>query len=426
VTTLFVVIGHNVLTRRIDDLQPGDVLGDALHASDGSVLLRAGVTLDDRFISAIRDRGFLMVTVRDGLVDDLPPSNIVSQQVRAQVASTIGRLSCGLNAAAVAASVDDSGHVSTVGTAVDRMGERELPLDQGTTAALAEAQGAVVQLIDEVLCAGSVGSLESLKTHNEYTFQHSVDVAITGALLGNRLGLDRHELEQLVLGCLVHDLGKMFIDVAILDKPGALTEEERAQMQRHPRMGFEIIRRVPMGSILPAHVAYQHHERQDGAGYPRGLVGRNRVTRTEGERLDGRSMTLIAEIAAVADVYSALTSDRPYRAALSADVTDGILAEMGGSHLNSEIVATLRRIAPLHPVGTWVEVVAGPARLRGWRGVVTDVVDARRPEVRLVLDPAGEARDPLELDCRQHDDVRLRSLPVGVHPAELELAASSA
>jgi HD-GYP domain-containing protein (c-di-GMP phosphodiesterase class II) len=415
-----------VLTKRVEDLRSGDVLGEAVHAADGAVLLRDGVVLEPRYIEAIRRRGILAVAVRDGLADDVAPRNVVSRQVRAQVSGTVARLCGGLNAAAVAAAVDDRGAVGTVETAVDRMGERPLRLDPGTQDALAEAQHAVIQLIDEVLCEGSVGSLESLKTHSEYTFQHSVDVAITGALLGHRLGLERADLEHLVLGCLVHDLGKTFIDVAILDKPGSLTPAERAEMERHPRMGFEILRRVPLASILPAHVAYQHHERQDGAGYPRGLVGRNRVARTEAERRDHRAMALIAEIAAVADVHSALTSDRPYRPAMATDAADRVLAGMAGDHLNAEVVATLRRIAPLHPVGTWVEVVDGPASLRGWRGLVTDVIDARRPAVRLVLDAGGHEREAVELDLRQRDDVRLRSLPPGVHPHEVPSDAVSA
>jgi HD-GYP domain-containing protein (c-di-GMP phosphodiesterase class II) len=405
-----------VLTKSVRDLTPGDVLGEALHGSDGAVLLRSGVVLTARFIEMIEARGFVAVHVADGLADDVPPANVVSVQVRAQVAGTVGRLTDGLNAAAVAVAADTDGNVGTVAEAVSRLGEAELRVDARTGAALAAAQGAVVLLIDHVLSAASVGSLESLKTHSEYTFQHSVDVAITGVLLGHRIGLSRPELEQLALGCLLHDIGKRFVDVAILDKPGALSEEEVAQIQEHPRMGFELLRRVPIGSIMPAHVAYQHHERQDGTGYPRGLVGSGRLARADHERADPRRMALIAEIAAVADVHSALTSDRPYRAALTADRADEILARMAAGHLNPEVLDVLRRSAPLHPVGTWVEVVAGPSGLRGWRGVVTDVVDARRPEVRLCVDAAGEARDPRVLDTRIQTGIRLRSLPADAHP----------
>ncbi|HZO24437.1 MAG TPA: HD domain-containing phosphohydrolase, partial [Chloroflexota bacterium] len=156
-------------------------------------------------------------------------------------------------------------------------------------------------------------------THNDYMFQHSVDVAVLGILLGRRAGLPREQLHELALGCLLHDLAKMYIDQAILDKPDKLTPEEFDEIKKYPQMGFELIRRMPVFSILPAHVAYQHHERQDGGGYPRGLIGNNVLGRSLSERMNPRRMLLIAEIAAVADVYSALTSDRPYRPAMPLD-----------------------------------------------------------------------------------------------------------
>jgi HD-GYP domain-containing protein (c-di-GMP phosphodiesterase class II) len=413
-----------VISTPTQDLQPGDVLAETVLAEDGSVLLAAGVSLTTSYIAGIRRRGVLAVNVRDGLADDVVPDLIVSRHVRAQVASNVARLCGGLNAAAVAASADGDGSVGAVGTAIERLGERPLGLDSGTAGAFQRAQEDVVALIDAVLCAASVGSLVSLKTHNEYTFQHSVDVAVIGALLGHWLGLQQAQLQDLVLGCLVHDVGKTFIDVAILDKAGPLTDEERAEVQRHPRMGFELLRRAPLASILPAHVAYQHHERQDGLGYPRGLVGCNRVLRSDADRLGGRTMALIAEIAAVADVHSALTSDRPYRAALPADEADGILAGMAGTHLNAEVVGVLRRSAPLHPVGTWVEVLDGPAGLVGWRGVVTRVADARRPQVRFLVDAAGAVRPPREVDLRVREDVVVRSLPAGAHPTGRLLVAA--
>lgn len=409
-------------TRLVSELVPGDVLSDSLVGPDGTVLLRAGVVLTPSLIQAVTNRGFMAVHVQDGLADDVQPTNVVSMQVRAQIAGTISRLTTGVNAAVLAASGDLDGRVASVGAATERMGERELVIDEGTTAALLEAQDQVVALIDMVAAAGSLDGLESLKTHSEYTFQHSVDVAITGALLGLRLALTEAEMRHLVLGCLVHDIGKTFIDLAILDKPGTLTEVERGEVERHPEMGFEILRRLPVASILPAHVAYQHHERQDGRGYPRGLVGANRIARSEQDRLTGRRMLLIAEIAAVADVHSALTSDRPYRPAIASDQVDEILGGMAGSHLNAEIVKTLRSTTPLHPVGTWVEVAEGPHGLLGCRGVVVSTVHPRRPVVRLLLDAHGDDHEE-ELDLAARTDVGVVSMPPHAHPRDRATSA---
>jgi hypothetical protein len=184
-------------------------------------------------------------------------------------------------------------------------------------------------------------------------------------------------------------------------------------------MGFELIRRMPVFSILPAHVAYQHHERQDGGGYPRGLIGNNILSRSLADRMNPKRMLLIAEIAAVADVYSALTSDRPYRSAMTLDKVAEIMGEMSGPHLNSEIITLLRHTIPMFPVGHWVEVFSGT--YRGWRGVVYELsVDAlHQPAIRLLLDDRGDhVPVPVELDLRVHDEIRIKGLAPGEAPFE--------
>jgi HD-GYP domain-containing protein (c-di-GMP phosphodiesterase class II) len=188
-------------------------------------------------------------------------------------------------------------------------------------------------------------------------------------------------------------------------------------------MGFELIRRMPVFSILPAHVAYQHHERQDGTGYPRGLAGSNLIARTLAERMNPKRMLLIAEIAAVGDVYSALTSDRPYRPAMPLDKVSQIVREMAGPHLNKDVVTLLLRTIPTFPIGHWVEVQTG--KYRGWRGVVTSLShDAlHQPSIRLVLDDRGDrVPTPVELDLRLHDDVKIAGLAPGEAPTELGIA----
>jgi putative nucleotidyltransferase with HDIG domain len=315
----------------------------------------------------------------------------------------------------------------TVDEVVRRLGERPLDLPPHGINTLQSLYQDIERLMTEILETNTVGTLESLKSHNDYTFQHSVDVAVLGILLGKTAGLPREQLRELALGCLLHDIGKMYIDEAILDKPGKLTPEEFEEIKKHPLMGFEIVRRMPVFSILPAHVAYQHHERQDGDGYPRGLIGANRIARSLGERMDPKRMLLIAEIAAVADVYSALTSDRPYRPAMALDKVAKIMGEMAGPHLNKDVVMMLLRTIPSFPVGHWVEVTTGP--YRGWRGVVTSIsADALHlPTVRLMLDDLGErAIAPVELDLKGNDGTGITGVPPGDAPWELDVATAVA
>ena len=266
--------------------------------------------------------------LRDGLGDDIAPNDIVSEELRASTVTHLARAFDVMSTMATGTRQNNRDRPQTVDDLVYRLGERPLELPQAGINTLQALYKYIESLMNEILESNTIASLESLKTHNDYTFQHSVDVSVLGILLGRTAGLPRDQLRELALGCLLHDLGKMYIDEAILDKPGKLTTEEFDEIKKHPQMGFELIRRMPVFSILPAHVAYQHHERQDGDGYPRGLIGNNVLRRSLSERMNPRRMLLIAEISAVADVYSALTSDRPYRPAMPLDKVNQIIGEM--------------------------------------------------------------------------------------------------
>lgn len=405
--------------RHVSQLKPGQILAKALYTERGEVLLSAGTLLTAFYIERLRERGIISVYLQDGLGDDVEPNDIVSEELRAATVTHLARAFDVIGGMAQGSRLDNGGRPRTVDDLVYRLGERPLELSTPGVNALQALYRDIEVLMNEILETNTIASLESLKTHNGYTFQHSVDVAVLGILLGRTAGLPRDQLRELALGCLLHDLGKMYIDEAILDKPDRLTPEEFEEIKKHPQMGFELIRRMPVFSILPAHVAFQHHERQDGTGYPRGLVGNNLIQRSLAERMNPKRMLLIAEIAAVADVYSALTSDRPYRPAMPLDRVARIIGEMSGSHLNAEVVALLMRTIPMFPVGHWIEVMSG--KYRGWRGVVAELsIDAlHQPVVRLLLnDRAERVATPVELDLRVHDDVKIVGLATGAVPFE--------
>jgi HD-GYP domain-containing protein (c-di-GMP phosphodiesterase class II) len=409
--------------RHISQLKPGQVLAKAIYSERGDVLLGAGTTLNQFFIDRLGQRGVITVFLRDGLGDDVEPNDIVSEELRAATVTHLARAFDVIGSIAQGAKLNAGQGPRTVDGLVSQLGEKPLDMPPAGVNSLQALYQDIEALMNEILESNTIASLESLKTHNDYTFQHSVDVAVLGILLGRTAGLPRDQLRELALGCLLHDLGKMYIDEAILDKPGKLTTEEFDEIKKHPQMGFELIRRMPVFSILPAHVAYQHHERQDGEGYPRGLIGNNVLGRSLSERMNPRRMLLIAEISAVADVYSALTSDRPYRPAMPLDRVNQIVGEMSGGHLNAEVVLMLRRTIPMFPIGHWVQVLTGT--YRGWRGVVSALSpDAlHNPSIRLLLDDRGDrVPTPVDLDLRVHDDVTIKGVAPGEAPFELGVA----
>ncbi|HWH32141.1 MAG TPA: HD domain-containing phosphohydrolase [Egibacteraceae bacterium] len=394
-------------------LRPGDVLAKTVYDDNARPLLRAGVTLDAKLIESLAARGCASVYLRDGLADDVVPDTLVEEQIRAEIARNLSDTFDGITADAM--SVTET--APDVAAALDRLGPNPIPLTDRTQQQLKAMHAQAASLVEQIVDAPTAGRLASLKAHSTYTFQHSVDVAVIGVLLGVQAGLSIVELRDLAVGCLLHDIGKRFIDEAILDYAGPLSREQRAIIEQHPFMGFELVRRLPLGSILPPHVAYQHHERQNGTGYPRGLRGSNRIMRQSAERLQPKRMLLIAEIAAVADVYSAIASDRPYRSAMPPEKVADILLTMAGPHLNEEIVALFMRSVPLYPVGLWVTITTGAHR--GRMGVVVgqNSHELHRPRVRLLIDAGGEAlAEPVEFDLAADPGVMVESLNPGRSP----------
>ncbi len=379
----------------IEQLREGMVLARAIYNDRGDVLLARGVKLSPHYINALRSLGFFAVFVRDGIGDDLEPPEVISEQVRVATYKHVRDLF------AVVQNVTTQFAREAKQSALANLADKAAPQ-------MAQLYRDVEQIVDEVMTADTMSGVASLKTHDNYTFEHSVEVTVAGVMLGKRLYLPLMELHQLALGCLCHDVGKTMVPAEILGKPGRLTEEEFALVKQHPAAGYEAVQQF-MGAtdIIARHVVWQHHERQDGSGYPRGLRGNNRFG-GEAESRFGKQLILpAAEVAAVADVYSALASDRPYRRALKPPEIVATLREMAGSHLNRELVRRFLSILPAYPVGT--EVVVISEKLMGHRGVVasTPSSDIHRPTIRIVFDPYGRKVTPFEVDTAVDKEIEL-------------------
>jgi putative two-component system response regulator len=157
------------------------------------------------------------------------------------------------------------------------------------------------------------------------TGHHSDQTGRIVAALGAELGLDEAAVHQLRRAALLHDIGKVAVPDEILHKPGPLTEDERVQMRRHVRVGWQILSGSDDSTLqLASEIALAHHERWDGRGYPLELAG--------------EAIPLEARITAVADVFEALTSDRPYRGALSVAVARAVIIEGRGTHFDPTVV----------------------------------------------------------------------------------------
>jgi putative nucleotidyltransferase with HDIG domain len=173
------------------------------------------------------------------------------------------------------------------------------------------------------------GLIATLDARDQYTAGHSAAVAVYARDIAERMGLSDEQSELAHLCGLVHDIGKIGLPAGLLEKPGALTLDERREMQRHSDIGERILANVDT-YVEIASVVRHHHERVDGQGYPDGL--------SEGE------IPLLARIIAVADAYNAMTSDRPYRDAMPSRVARLRLAQAVETQFDTSVVASFEAI----------------------------------------------------------------------------------
>ncbi|SDI15282.1 HDIG domain-containing protein [Halanaerobium congolense] len=213
-------------------------------------------------------------------------------------------------------------------------------------------------------------NLVSLKSTSDYTYEHSVNVSVICIALGKMLGYNKDELFKLGMGAMLHDIGKTLIPEEIINKPGSLTEYEI--IKNHPQLGFNYLQKINSISSLSRIIVYSHHERIDGSGYPRGLKG-SRIHE-------------FARLAAIADVFDALTSDRVYRDKWPTYKAAEYITASSEKLFDYHLVKKILPKVSFYPNGT--EVILSI----GYRGIVKkqNIGFPTRPVIKLIEDDDGE------------------------------------
>ena len=199
----------------------------------------------------------------------------------------------------------------------------------------------VNNMIDSIFAnQAALASLTRIKDYDEYTFVHSINVCILCLTLGRHLNFSREELEQMGIGALLHDVGKMRIPPHILNKPGKLTEEEFNEVKKHPLYTLEVLDKSHGIPDSSKQVALQHHERYNGRGYPRGLRG-DEIAR-------------FGQIAAIIDVYDAITANRVYKKAIPLHEGIRIIYQGVKEDFSQGLVEHFIQCMGIYPTGTLV------------------------------------------------------------------------
>jgi putative nucleotidyltransferase with HDIG domain len=214
-------------------------------------------------------------------------------------------------------------------------------------------------------------ALTAMRNYDNYTFTHMVNVSILTMSQARALGMEGAMLRELGLAALMHDIGKVRTPKPILNKPDKLTDEEFAIMRRHTVDGAEILRGTPEMPILAPVVAFEHHLRLDGTGYPFGVKR--------------QALNVATMLCSISDVYDAMRSQRAYQQAFPTDRILAVLKRNDGTQFDQHLVRRFVQLLGIYPPGNLVRLSTGEV------AVVTRIhaPDPYRPRVRVLFDAAG-------------------------------------
>ena len=388
----------------IEKLTPGMVLGKAVYGDNYEVLLNRGVVIVEGHINALKKRGFIKVYIDDEETADVVIQDPISDKIRIMATKDI------LKTYELTQSAIVSIEAETTESIIKSINTPKIKNAFQENQAFKQMCKDINSFVDELMNENILSGLNSIKSFDNYTFEHSVDTAVLSIIIAKRLFLDKEKLRQIAIGEFLHDIGKIFIEDKIINKPGKLTAEEYEQVKQHTTYGYELLKDIDNIGEASKHIAYQHHERQDGKGYPRGLRGNNKIDSGNVGYTEQDKLIMIAEIAAIADFYDACISDRPYRKGLSPDFVYGLIKDGSGTQFNRELVDCFLGVMPKYPVGSEVRIKNGI--YKDFTGVVMslNIQQLSRPKVKLLCDAKKNKITPFEFDLSSNSSIDMECI----------------
>jgi len=345
----------NMRLVNINYVKEGSVLARPVRNSSGRVLLGEGVKLTQNYLTKLRYLGYDMLFIADDRFKDVEINYAISDKTKEVAYSAI----------------------RSVTTALDQ--------DENANINADTVRYAVLNIMEDLLYSFDIlSNLTDIMGYDEYTFHHSVNTTVLALVLGMGKGYNQSRLLELGMGVLMHDIGKTRVSKEILNKKGSLSKEDFEEIKKHSTFGYDFIRKNRDFSIHSAHVALQHHEKWMGGGYPRGLKG--------------NEIHEFGRIAAVADVYDALISKRPYRDALEPYQAYEYILAHSGFQFDPEVVKIFTRFVAVYPTGTGVELS------NGQRGNVIrqNASLPNRPVVRAIYQGNQPLDEYIDYDLSKH------------------------
>jgi HD-GYP domain-containing protein (c-di-GMP phosphodiesterase class II) len=350
--------------------KPGMRLAKCIYNEDGVILLGMHVELSANLIKRLEQLGIDYLYIEDKNTEDVNIDDPISDETRRRALAAIK---------------------TNFGRYMEESSKSKFSRGQF----MGQSFTAVMKMIIDDLTdnKGALIMLMNMNVLNNYIYQHSLNVSIYTTMLGMAHGYTKDEILTLGLGSLLHDIGKSKINLNLLKKQGEFTPEEYKEVQKHAELGFQILKDEPNIPLIAAHCAFQHHERLDGSGYPRGIMDKD--------------IHEYAKWIAVADSYDAMTTYRSHRHAMLPHQAMEILFTGVGTLYDQKMVALFRDNVAIYPLGITVKLNTGEI------GVVVDVNPSapQRPVVRILADADGQPLTQLyEVDLSKKLTVMIESV----------------
>jgi HD-GYP domain-containing protein (c-di-GMP phosphodiesterase class II) len=354
----------------LDALEPGKELGRPIYNEKGTLLLGSGVAISARYIRRLKEMGYTSVYVQEKGYEDIEVKDVISDQTRREAVSTISE-------------TFDSVRLSETSKRVE--------FDKTKLTGVAD------RIVDDLTGNSSqLMDLVDLKSFDNYTFLHSVNVSVLTVLTASHSGkFTGLELRDLAMGALLFDIGKAHIPIEVVQKKGRLTADEFRVMKKHTNIGYEILQHKTSVKPLVASVALQHQEYFNGTGYPNGLVG--------------EQIHMFSRYTSVVDVYDSLTSDRCYKRRLPPHVGLDYLQLGSGTHFDPNCIRDFVRNIARYPMASTVVLNTGETAV-----VVSNHPDnLDRPLVRILTSPDGrQLEKTVEVDLAVQKDYSIQDVRV--------------
>ncbi|MFZ5966440.1 MAG: HD-GYP domain-containing protein [Bacillota bacterium] len=343
----------------VESLKNGMIIAKNIYDNDGNILLAAGIALRENYISKLKELRITEVYIQTDETADIVVEDVIQEQNRLEAKQIVKQI------------------MVSIKKDTRAFDERILSVVESIVEDLLNNPNVMVHLAD-------------IRSVDEYTFGHSVNVCVLSVLLGIKMGYNKTQLKELGIGALLHDIGKMWVPESILNKPDILDEQEFEEIKKHTTFGYDFLHKIPGVPSISCMVALAHHERFDGSGYPFGKKSYD--------------IHEYARIIAITDVYDALTSERIYKKKIRPFEAVEYLVSIGKTQFDEKMVKLFTEFVPVFPMGSVVKTNLGE------KGVVLSVDSSfpTKPTIRILLNKDGSRCVPYQdIDLKKHHGVKI-------------------